>query len=145
MGAAALELAPEAWAAKVLPLKTFLEEQVCKVIAGVQINGQGVPRVANTINLNFQGVEGDGLVMALDLKGYSVSSGSACASGVLEPSHVLLAMGRSHAQAMAAVRVSLTDSLSRDDLIGFVEALQSTVERIRNVAARTKNPPEIGL
>jgi cysteine desulfurase len=135
LGAAAATLEPVAWSARVAPLRDRLESEILARIPGARINGAGAPRVANTLNATFEGVEGDSLVMALDLAGYSVSSGSACASGVLEPSHVLLAMGRKAGEAMAAIRVSLYDECPWDELAGFVEALVDVVARIRRSAA----------
>lgn len=130
-GAAAATLDPLAWASRVEPLRDRLEKEIVSRIPGAIVNGAGAPRVPNTLNLNFDGVEGDGLVMALDLAGYSVSSGSACSSGVLEPSHVLLALGRSKTQAMAATRISLVDELPWSVLEGFVAVLEKTVARVR--------------
>jgi cysteine desulfurase len=131
LGAAAREINPEAWDARVRPIRDRLERSICERIEGTCVNSQAASRVANTLNLSFEGVEGDGLVMALDLAGYSVSSGSACSSGVLEPSHVLMALGRTPKQAMAAVRVSLADELPWEVLTGFVDALERTVGRVR--------------
>ena len=133
-GAAASAVAPGAWAGTVQPLRDRFEDAIRKLIPGVSVNGEGAPRVANTSNLSFEGVEGDSLVMALDLAGVSVSSGSACASGVLEPSHVLLAMGRTPKQAMAALRVSLSSSNTWDELEAFLSALEPVVARVRKAA-----------
>lgn len=121
----------ESWIARVLPLRQKLEQAILHRVPGARINGSGAPRVANTLSLSFEGVEGDALVMALDLAGYSVASGSACSSGALEPSHVLMAMGRSAPEAMAAVRVSLADELAWETLEGFVIALEKIVARVR--------------
>lgn len=139
-GLAAAELDPLSWAARVGACRDRLEATLRERIKGMVVNGGGAPRVANTLNLSFEGVEGDGLVMALDLAGYSVSSGSACASGVLEPSHVLLAMGRSRAQAMAAVRVSLAGELTPEEMEGFVGALSRAVDRVRGASPRSAFP-----
>lgn len=133
LGAAARGLDPLGWASRVEPLRDRLQTEISQQIEGVIVNGYGARRVANTVNLSFEGIEGDSLVMALDLAGYSVSSGSACASGVLEPSHVLMAMGRTKLQAMAAVRVSLADEMPWDQLEQFCKVLKSTVERVRSV------------
>ena len=73
----------------------------------VGVNGLGAPRVPNTTNLWFDHIEGEALVIALDLKGLAVSSGAACSSGAIEPSHVLLAMGLPHQRARASIRISL--------------------------------------
>jgi cysteine desulfurase len=131
-GAAAAAIDPAAWSARLGPLRDQLERAICERIPGCIVNGgSAARRVANTLNLSFEGVEGDGLVMALDLAGYSVSAGSACASGVLEPSHVLLAMGRTRQQAMAAIRVSLHEGNTEAELEGFVAALAGVVGRMR--------------
>jgi cysteine desulfurase len=118
----------------VAPLRDQLEAAILNRIPEAWINGGQALRVCNTLNVSFAGVEGDGLVMALDLAGYSVSSGSACSSGVLEPSHVLMAMGRSRLQAMAAVRVSFSQVLPWEVLEGFVTALEQAVVRVRRAA-----------
>ena len=131
VGAAAQNINPLEWQKKVEPFRDRLESLIESQISGTSVNGKGAPRVANTLNLTFDGVEGDGLVMALDLAGFAVSSGSACSSGVIEPSHVLLAMGRSKTQAMAAVRVSIGESTPWNTLESFAYALKATVERVR--------------
>ncbi|MGZ3689479.1 MAG: cysteine desulfurase family protein [Bdellovibrionota bacterium] len=131
MGVAASLVNPASWSDSLTPLRDRLEREVRARISGVTVNGAGAPRVGNTINLSFEGVEGDGLVMALDLAGFSVSSGSACSSGVLEPSHVLLALGRTRAQATAAVRISLPGEVSWEELENFVDALDAAVARVR--------------
>lgn len=131
-GWAAAEVAPLDWAARVAPVRDALELAITRKIPGTRVNGQGAARVANTLNLSFDGVEGDGIVMALDLAGYSVSSGSACSSGALEPSHVLLAMGHTREQAMAAVRISMADRVEWSTLEKFVSALERVVERMRD-------------
>ena len=131
LGAAAQATEPAAWG-PVRALRDRLEAVISERIPGVQINGAGAARVAQTTNLNFEGVVGDGLVIALDLAGIAVSSGSACSSGVLEPSHVLLALGRSKAEATGAVRVSLTRETQWEDLAWFVDELERIVTRIRS-------------
>lgn len=131
VGAAAQSLNPVQWSERVVLLRDRLESVIETLIPGTCINGKGAPRVANTLNLTFDQVEGDGLVMALDLAGFSVSSGSACASGVIEPSHVLLAMGHSKQKAMAAVRVSIGETTPWEALESFAQVLKTTVERVR--------------
>jgi cysteine desulfurase len=131
LGAAASALDPVAWAREMGPLRERLEQEIKRAIPGARIHGQGAARVANTINLGFEGVEHDGLVMALDLAGYCVSSGSACSSGVTQPSHVLQAMGLSDARARSALRISLPPGISWRELEGFVPALSQAVEKHR--------------
>jgi cysteine desulfurase len=126
--------------ALVASLRDKLENAMKERIPGTKINGSLASRVANTSNLSFDGVLGDGLVMALDLEGYCVSAGSACSSGVLEPSHTLLAMGKTKAEAMAALRISLpmqADFLpSWQELDSFVNVLEKVVARIRNAVRK---------
>ncbi len=131
-GAAAETLQPTAWQERVGPLRDRLEEWVRSRLPGVRVNGAGAARVANTLNLSFEGLGGEGLVMALDLAGYSVSSGSACSSGAIEPSHVLLAMGRSRDEATSAIRLSLHESTRWEELEGFGLALEGVLNRIRS-------------
>jgi len=137
LGAAAGDVDPEGWTKRVRPIRDRLEFEITRRISGTWVNGGRADRVANTLNLNFDGVERDGLVMALDLSGYSVSAGSACSSGVLESSHVLQAMGKTELQAMAAIRVSLVDETSWVELEGFVTALDQAVARMRSAAVRS--------
>jgi cysteine desulfurase len=146
-GVAAATLRPLEWIEKVGPLRDRLESVISDRIPGTSINGAEAKRIANTVNFNFDGVEGDSLVMALDMAGFAVSSGSACSSGVLEPSHVLMAMGRTKGQAMAALRVSLSDRVTWEELESFVAALEQTVSRVREksknfgtVVERVVNP-----
>ncbi|HEY8209916.1 MAG TPA: cysteine desulfurase family protein [Myxococcaceae bacterium] len=107
--ALALELAAgdlQAGAAQVGALRDRFEALVLS-LEQVRINGAGAPRVPNTSNVLFEGADGEALLIALDLEGICVSSGAACASGSLSPSHVLLAMGLTSAQAHASLRFSL--------------------------------------
>lgn len=134
-GVAATQVDPISYAARIAPTRDRLEAAIRARIPGAQMNGVTGDRVAGTCNLSFEGVEGDGMVMALDLKGYSLSSGSACASGVLEPSHVLMAMGKSRAQAMAAIRISLARELSDEVCDAFVEDLAQTTSRLQSAVA----------
>jgi cysteine desulfurase len=131
LGAAAASLNPKLWDLRVRPVRERLESQIEKRISGVKINGKFAPRVANTLSLSFDGIERTGLVPALDLAGFAVSSGSACSSGVDEPSHVLLAMGHSPGLASASIRVSLCDEISVEEQDRFVEALSACVDRLR--------------
>jgi cysteine desulfurase len=112
-------------------LRDYLEAKIESRIEGAQIQGKGQPRLSNTSNILFDGVRGEGLVMGLDLSGFAVSSGSACNSGSILPSHVLLAMGLDKAAAASAVRVSLAHSNTKQEMDLFVDSLASHIERIR--------------
>ncbi len=125
----------EAEGRRLAALRDRLEAEVVSAIRDVKINGAGAPRVPNTTNLTFAGVDGESVVLGLDLRGICVSTGSACATGEPEPSHVLLAMGLSPHQAQGAVRLSLGRE-TRPEHVGLVvEALVQTVERLRRVSS----------
>jgi cysteine desulfurase len=108
-------------------------------IPGTRVNGawdasQPVPRVANTANISFAQLEGEALVIALDLKGISVSGGSACSSGATEPSHVLMAMGLDKNSALASLRFSLLKTASEADVDSVLKVVPEAVERLRELS-----------
>ena len=116
-------------------LRDQLEEGVLK-ISGTRVNGgwQGaarVPRTANTTNISFDNVEGEALVIALDLKGVAVSGGSACHSGSTEPSHVLMAMGLDKNAARASLRFSLMKTATGADIEHVLRVVPEAVDRLR--------------
>jgi cysteine desulfurase len=132
--ALALELALEeqpAYAARVETLRNTFEREVRSRIPDVTVNGEGAPRVPNTSNLHFHGADGEALLIALDLEAICVSSGAACASGTLTPSHVLLAMGLGPAQAHGSLRFSLGPEATAAEVARVVEALAMHVPRAR--------------
>lgn len=98
------------------------------------MNGAGQPRVPNTTNLRFQHLEGEALVIALDLKGLAVSGGSACSSGSTEPSHVLKAMGLGNHDARASLRFSLTKQNTDADIDYALELVPAAVARLRELS-----------
>ncbi len=112
-------------------LRDRLETGLLARIPGCGINGASAPRVANTTNLWFDAVDSEALVIALDLKGLSVSGGSACHSGATEPSHVLLAMGVDKARARASLRFSLLKTATQADVDAVLEIVPTAVERLR--------------
>ena len=112
-------------------LRDFLESRVLERIAGAHIHGKKEKRLGNTSNFLFDNVRGEALIMGLDLEGFAVSSGSACNSGSILPSHVLLAMGLEKTAAQSAVRVSLAPSNAKAEIEEFVVALEKIVARIR--------------
>jgi cysteine desulfurase len=131
LGEASARLKAADWTARVKPIRERLEKEILGRISDVRVNGAGAPRVANTLSLSFEGINRSGLVPALDLAGFAVSSGSACSSGVDEPSHVLIAMGHSKGLASASIRVSLCDEISEETQNRFIEALSACVQRLR--------------
>jgi cysteine desulfurase len=98
------------------------------------VNGDGAPRVANTTNIRFEQVEGEALVIALDLKGVAVSGGSACHSGSTEPSHVLMAMGLDKNAARASLRFSLLRTATEEDVDQVLRVVPLAVEHLRALA-----------
>ena len=133
----AAELACE-WLAKgeqqsLAALRDRLEQGILAQVEAAGVNGAGVARVANTSNLFFDHVEAEALVIALDLKGLSVSGGSACQSGSTEPSHVLTAMGLSVARARASVRFSLSRLTTEDEVECALALVPAAVARLRRL------------
>jgi len=133
----AAELAMESLAdgtvKRIAALRDRLEEGVLQ-IAGTAVNGAGATRVANTTNIRFEHVEGEALVIALDLKGVGVSGGSACHSGSTEPSHVLMAMGLDKNAARASLRFSLLRTATEEDVEQVLRVVPEAVERLRALA-----------
>ncbi|HOC17007.1 MAG TPA: cysteine desulfurase family protein [Vicinamibacterales bacterium] len=110
-----------------------LERAVLAAVPGSVVNGAGAGRVPNTTNISFPGAEAESLLIALDLEGIAVSSGSACSSGTLEPSHVLRAMGLPPARVQSAIRFSLGPATTDEDIDRVLAVLPGVVERIRRV------------
>ncbi|MGB0124960.1 MAG: cysteine desulfurase family protein [Silvibacterium sp.] len=115
-------------------LRNQLEAGVLARIESTGVNGADQPRVPNTTNLYFNDLEGEALVIALDLKGIAASGGSACASGASEPSHVLTAMRLSPARARASLRFSLTKLNTQADIDEALEIIPAAVSRLRELA-----------
>jgi cysteine desulfurase len=110
-----------------------LERELLKIEA-TGLNGEGAPRVPNTTNIYFDGIEGEALVIALDLKGLAVSTGAACSSGAIEPSHVLTAMGLRPDRAKASVRFSLGKQNTAEDVDFALGLVMETVSRLREIS-----------
>jgi cysteine desulfurase len=111
-----------------------LEKGLLAMIPGTGVNGEGAPRAANTSNIWFDNLEGEALVIALDLKGVAVSGGSACHSGATEPSHVLMAMGLDKTRARASLRFSLLKTVTDADIDYVLDVVPTAVERLRELA-----------
>jgi cysteine desulfurase len=117
-----------------LSLRNRLEEGIMSTIPNVRLNGHPTKRLPNTLNISFEFVEGESLVLSLDMEGIAVSSGSACTSGSLEPSHVLLAMGVPPDVAQGSVRFSLGRDNTQADIDYVLEVLPRVVERLRAIS-----------
>ncbi len=115
-------------------MRDRLQNQVMNAVEAAGVNGLGASRVPNTTNLWFDYMEGEALVIALDLKGLAVSSGAACSSGAIEPSHVLLAMGLPHQRARASIRISLGKQTTEEDIDFGITVIPETVGRLREIS-----------
>jgi cysteine desulfurase len=115
-------------------LRDRLESAILDRIPGAGINGSPWRRVGNTSNVYFDGIDGEALVIALDLRGFSVSTGAACSSGALAPSHVLTAIGLGSGRARASMRFSLGRANTAEQVDALVEALVASVEHLRRIS-----------
>ena len=112
-------------------LRAKIETRLGAAYPEIRFHGQRAPRLPNTVNFGLAGVRGETLAIALDLNGVALSTGSACASGAVEPSHVILAMGFDEEQARGALRVSMGWSTTEADVDAFLERLPAVVEQVR--------------
>jgi cysteine desulfurase len=124
----------EAESRRVGELRDRLEMAVLERIPHTGVNGAGAARTPNTANMYFDGLDGEALVIGLDLRGFAVSSGSACSSGAVEPSHVLTAIGLGADRARASIRFSLGKSNTAEQVDALVEALVAAVTHLRKLA-----------
>ena len=129
-------------------LRDLLEKGILRSVSDTAINGQQNQRVPNTSNISFAGVEAESLLIALDLEGVAVSTGSACSSGTLEPSHVLRAMGLSSNRVQSSIRFSLGIGNTQTDVDHLVNILPTIVGRLRSLSGsslrmnRNRRPAE---
>ena len=119
--------------ARVATLRDRAEQGILRVVPGTAVNGSLEPRVPNTTNVSFDGVEAESLLIALDLEGIAVSTGSACSSGTLEPSHVLRAMGLPAHRTQNSIRISLGQGNSEEQVDYFLSKLPGVVQKLRSV------------
>ena len=115
-------------------LRDRLEAELKSQIDFIHVNGENAPRLPNTSNIMVDYAEGEGLVISLDLKGVAVSTGSACSSGSLEPSHVLTAIGKTPDEAHGSLRFSLSSMTTDEDIDYVVGVLPGIVERLRDLS-----------
>ena len=115
-------------------LRDRLEEGLGERIPGVLYNGKGVPRLPGTSNISIPGVDGEALIFSLDMEGVAVSTGSACTSGEIEPSHVLVAMGRKPNIAQSSIRFSMGWGTTEEGVDHIIDVLPPMVERLRNIS-----------
>jgi cysteine desulfurase len=119
---------------KEIELRDYTIKRIMEEIPYVKLNGDPVKRLPNNINVSFQFVEGESLLLMLDSYGICASSGSACTSGSLDPSHVLLAIGLPHEIAHGSVRMTLSDEVTKEDMDFAVDKLKYIVQYLRNMS-----------
>lgn len=118
---------------KLIAMRDKLIENLLKIDYS-RLNGHRTQRLAGNVNISFSGIEGESLLLMLDAKGICASSGSACTSGSLDPSHVLLAIGLPHEIAHGSLRLSLSDENSMDEVDYILEVLPPIVEKLRSMS-----------
>ena len=123
----------DAYAAKLTPLRDRLIAGLDKIPYS-ELNGDREQRLPGTVNFCFEGIEGEALLLLLDDKGVCASSGSACTSGSLDPSHVLLAIGRPHEVAHGSLRLSLDDTITQDQVDYIIQAVTEVVRYLRSIS-----------
>jgi cysteine desulfurase len=135
MGVAAKEARTKmsAEATRLAPLRDRLEDGILRGVSGTALNGARSPRVPNTTNISFDRTEAESLLIALDLEGIAVSTGSACSSGTLEPSHVLKAMGFPPHRTQNSIRFSLGTANTEADIDRVIAVLPGIVEKLRSL------------
>ena len=121
-------------------LRDKLETGVLQTVPGTVVNGDPSKRISNTTNISFDRVEAESLLIALDLEGVAVSTGSACSSGTLEPSHVLRAMGFSAHRAQNSIRFSLGSDNTSEEIDHVIDILPKLVQKLRSVSRPSSSP-----
>ena len=119
---------------KVRPMRDRLQEKILEIVPEVLVNGDTPERLFNTLNISIKYIEGEAILALLDQEGLSLSSGSACSSKSLEPSHVLLGIGLKHGDAHGSLRISLGKFNEAEDADKLIEALPPVVERLRSMS-----------
>lgn len=117
-----------------MEIRDYLIEKIEKSIPYCRLNGHRSKRLPNNVNFSFQFVEGESLLIMLDMEGICASSGSACTSGSLDPSHVLLAIGLPHEIAHGSLRMTLSEETTKEDIDYVVEKLSAIVEKLRSMS-----------
>ena len=125
-------------AERIRELRDLLEEGIRERVPAVSVNGGSAPRSPNTTNICFEAIEGEAMVISLDLKGFADSSGSACSSGAVEPSHVLTAMGLPPDRARSSVRFSLGRGNSLDQVDALIDAVAESAAQLRKLSPSWK-------
>lgn len=119
---------------RLLTYKEMLREGLLRDVPDIEFNGHPTDALANTLNVSFKGAEGEAILLYLDIEGVAASTGSACASGSLDPSHVLLATGLSAEEAHGSVRISMGRETTKQDIEHFLKVTPSVISKIRNMS-----------
>ena len=120
--------------AKETELRDYMISRIEREIPYCRLNGDKKKRLPNNVNFSFQFIEGESLLIMLDMKGVCASSGSACTSGSLDPSHVLLAIGLPHEIAHGSLRMTLGADTEKEDVDYVVDCLKEIVDQLRNMS-----------
>jgi len=120
--------------AKLRPIRDMLQKRILEIIPETFVNGNAEPRLYNTLNVSIKYVEGEGILAMLDGDGFALSSGSACSSKSLDPSHVLLAIGLKHEDAHGSLRISLGKFNTEEDASDLLKSLPPIIERLRMIS-----------
>ncbi len=115
-------------------MRDYLIHRILKEVPYTRLNGHPERRLPNNVNISFRFVEGESLLIMLDMEGICASSGSACTSGSLDPSHVLLAIGLPHEIAHGSLRLTLSDETTKEELDFVIEQIKKIVERLRSMS-----------
>ncbi|MGI6097193.1 MAG: cysteine desulfurase NifS [Dethiobacteria bacterium] len=136
----AIELAIEEMPEKIRRLQALRDKLIEGILKldDVRLNGHPTQRLPGNVNVSFQYIEGESLLLSLDLKGIAASSGSACTSGSLDPSHVLMAMGLDHQTAHGSLRLTLGRDNTEEDVEYFLKVIPEVVERLRKMSSIKK-------
>jgi cysteine desulfurase len=119
---------------RISALRDKLERSLLERVPQIRVNGSDAPRTPNTTNIQFAGIEGEAMVIALDLKGLSCSVGAACSSGAVEPSHVLTAIGLSQEEAKSSLRFSLGRHTTESEIAFALEVISTAVVQLRAIS-----------
>ncbi len=119
---------------KIKELRDYLIDRILKEVPKSYLNGSAEKRSPNNANFRFESIEGEGLLLSLDMEGIAASTGSACSSGSLEPSHVLLALGLKHEEAHGSLRITLGKHTTREEIDILVEKVKEIVTRLREIS-----------
>lgn len=120
--------------AKETALRDYLIKEIKEQVPYCRLNGDEKRRLSNNVNISFRFIEGESLLIMLDMKGICASSGSACTSGSLDPSHVLLAIGLPHETAHGSLRLTVSEDNTMEEMDTVVEAIQEIVKKLRDMS-----------